>query len=89
VPQGLLAPEPNDDSVGTLDIYSEDGSRIYVMTNEGRLNVTRRYNESTGSSEGIPYRQVNITECVLYNETYSIDYQFVYSSQTREASISD
>jgi hypothetical protein len=89
VPQGLLAPEPNDDSVETLDMYSEDGSRIYVMTNEGHWNVTRRYNESTSSGEGTPYRQVNITECVLYNATYSIDYHFAYPSQTREASISD
>jgi hypothetical protein len=89
VPQGLLAPEPTDASVKTLDMYSKDGSRIYVMTNEGNWDVTRRYNESTDSTEGTPYRQVNITECILYNATYSIDYHFAYPSQTREASVSD
>lgn len=80
-----LDPEPQEGSIESLDSYSTDGARLYVMTNEGSWNVTRTYNGATLT----PYRQVNITECMLFNATYSVDYHFAYPSQSREASVSN
>ena len=56
------------------------------MTNKGFWNVSRTYNGTAGKGS---YRQVNVTQCVLYNATYSVDYQFAYPEQSMKASISD
>jgi hypothetical protein len=69
-----------------LDISSDEISGLYVMTNKGFWNVSRTYNGTAGKGS---YRQVNVTQCVLYNATYSVDYQFAYPEQSMKASISD
>ena len=74
-----------DGFITFLDSTSEDAARLYVMTNEGGWNVTRTYNGSSYSRR----RQVNITECLLYNATYRVDYRFEYPSQTQNAEGSD
>lgn len=78
-------------SVAALDTISSDGARIYVMNNQGNWNVTRTYDSHIaldGSQQTKTHRQVNVTECVLFNATYSVDYQFAYPDQTRQASVS-
>lgn len=85
VPQGLLAGEPTDGSDETLDTYSRNGARIFILTNEGTWNVTRTYN----GSDTPPYQQVNITECRLFNASYSVDYDFAYPNRTQQASVAD
>ena len=84
VPTLSLDPLPSEDATASLDLASEDAARIFVLTNEGDWNVTRTYNGSSHRR----YRQVNVTECLLYNATYDVDYRFQYPSQTRNASVS-
>ncbi|GAB7332768.1 hypothetical protein MBLNU13_g04501t3 [Cladosporium sp. NU13] len=48
-------------------------------------NVTRTYN----GTDSWRYRQVNVTKCLLYNASYSVDYRFEYPSQSQYASVSD
>jgi hypothetical protein len=87
VPTYSLEIGPSDETTESqsLDLASEDVARIYVLTNEGNWNVTRTYN----GSDYPRYTQVNVTECLLYNATYSVDYRFAYPFQTRNASVSD
>ncbi|KAF2019622.1 hypothetical protein BU24DRAFT_448077 [Aaosphaeria arxii CBS 175.79] len=88
--QGLTAASASSRSTATLDTKSKDGARLYIMTNEGTWSVTRRYNVSTSSTAAnTRYRQVNVTECVLFNATYSVDYNFTYPSQNISASVSN
>ena len=84
----LLETPPEDEVIRFPGTRPEDArlySRVYVMTNEGSWNVTRTYN----GTESLRYRQVNVTECLLYNASYSVDFRFEYPSQTRNASVSD
>lgn len=85
VPLSSLDPGPSEDSTASLGLASEDAARIFVLTNEGDWHVTRTYN----GSDDRRYRQVNVTECLLYNATYDVDYRFQYPSQTRNASVSN
>jgi hypothetical protein len=91
VPTFSLESRPSEVS---LDYASEDAARIFIMTNEGSWNVTRTYKSPwnfTGTYKGPThqlYRQVNVTECLLYNVTYDVDYRFAYPSQTRNVSVS-
>jgi len=85
VPLSSLDTGPSEDSTASLDLASEDAARIFVLTNEGDWHVTRTYN----GSDDRRYRQVNVTECLLYNATYDVDYRFQYPSQTRNASVSN
>lgn len=84
----LLETPPEDEAIrfpGTSPKDARLYSRVYVMTNEGSWNVTRTYN----GTEHRRYRQVNVTECFLYNASYSVDYRFEYPSQSQYASVSD
>ena len=84
----LLETPPEDEVIRFPGTRPEDArlySRVYVMTNEGSWNVTRTYN----GTASLRYRQVNVTECLLYNASYSVDFRFEYPSQTRNASVSD
>lgn len=68
----------------TLDKTSSDGARIYIMTNTGHTpyrNIT--------SPSGYATFLVNLTECVLYNATYQVSFDFAFPYQTRQVSISD
>lgn len=67
----------------SLDYTSRDASRIFVMTNTGFWNKTR-----VDIRKVYPPRQVNVTECLLFNASYSVDFTFQYPNQTREVSIS-
>ena len=83
-----LETPPEDEAIRFPGTSPEDTrlySRVYVMTNEGAWNVTRTYN----GTDSPLYRQVNVTECLLYNASYSVDYRFEYPSQTQHASVSD
>ena len=84
----LVETAPEDEAIRFPGTSPEDAalySRVYVMTNEGSWNVTRTYN----GTESLRYRQVNVTECLLYNATYNVDYRFEYPIQTQHASVSD
>ncbi|KAM0690751.1 hypothetical protein Q7P36_009520 [Cladosporium allicinum] len=56
-----------------LDTNSTDGARLFVMTNTGNWSET-----ITATLRGVPYhhRKVNVTECLLYNATYSVNFDF-------------
>lgn len=71
-------------SVLTLDYKSRDVSRIFVLTNTGFWNKTR-----TDIRKHYPPRQVNVTECSLFNASYSVHYTFQYPNQTRRVSIDE
>lgn len=64
----------------TLDVTSPDAARLFVMTSTGNWNETL-----SADSNGMPYqyRKVNVTECQLYNATYSVDFVFNYPDQSR------
>lgn len=71
-------------SVQTLDYKSRDVSRIFVLTNIGFWNKTR-----TDIRKHYPPREVNVTECSLFNASYSMHYTFQYPNQTRKVSIDE
>ncbi|PVH94144.1 hypothetical protein DM02DRAFT_693815 [Periconia macrospinosa] len=64
----------------TLDYNSRDGARLFVMTNLVDTNVY--VNQTTGAT------LVNVTECVLYNATYDVDFTFQSFKQTHQMNIS-
>lgn len=68
----------------TIDTTSTDAARLFIMTNLGNWNKTLNV-----STKGYPqqFTQVNVTECLLYNATYSIDFTFQYPSQRRKVHI--
>jgi len=70
----------------TLDMASPDAARLFVMTNTGNWSETL-----SADSNGMPYqyRKVNVTECLLYNATYSVDFVFNYPGQSRDVRIMD
>jgi hypothetical protein len=81
----------------TLDQRSLDVARIFVMTNIGYWNVSIVTESPYGT---IPYingsdlpaletRQINVTECHLYNATYDVDFGFQYPDQTYNISVSE
>lgn len=68
--------------------YSEDedeGLRIFVMTNDP-------YTDSNDTvsilwhNRTLTFAKVNVTECVLYNASYGVDYDFRYPQQTSNIS---
>jgi len=68
----------------TLDMTSADAARLFVMTNTGN------WSETLGAdSNGMPYqyRKVNVTECLLYNATYSVHFAFKFPGQSRDLRI--
>jgi hypothetical protein len=75
-----------ENGAGTLDITSTDAARLFVLTNTGNWSETL-----SADSNGMPYqfRKVNVTECLLYNATYSVDFIFEHSGQSRELQIAD
>lgn len=68
----------------TLDYISTDAARIFIMTNTGTWDKTDMH-----SDERYPPRQVNVTECLLYNATYSVDFNFEFPAQSRSVRISE
>lgn len=80
---------------GTLQDYLEHGQQEYRLSmskEEARLTIVttigtwdRYYNYSSPFS---PAREVNVTECVLHNVTYSVDFEFNYPNQSHKVSIS-
>jgi hypothetical protein len=82
VPSGIFY----ENGAGTLDITSTDAARLFVLTNTGNWSETL-----SADSNGMPYqfRKVNVTECLLYNATYSVDFIFEHSGQSRELQIAD
>jgi hypothetical protein len=68
----------------TLDYVSTDAARIFVMSNTGTWDKTDMH-----ADEDYPPRQVNVTECLLYNATYSVDFDFKFPDQSRRVQISD
>jgi hypothetical protein len=82
----LLRVMNKTEEAATLDMTSTDAARLFVMTSTGNWTKTLDAN-SNGISYS--YRQVNVTECLLYNATYSVDFKFQYPVQTRELQITD
>jgi hypothetical protein len=76
----------HEKGAGTLDMTSADAARLFVMTNTGNWSETL-----SADSNGMPYkyRKVNVTECLLYNATYSLDFVFNYPGQSRDLQIVD
>jgi hypothetical protein len=72
----------NREEAATLDMTSSDAARLFVMTNTGNWTKAR-------SSTSYVYRQVNVTKCLLYNATYSVDFTFEYPSQTLKPQITN
>jgi hypothetical protein len=70
----------------TLDMTSTDAARLFVMTNTGHWSKTRN---CTRGEFTFQYTQVNVTECLLYNATYSVEFIFEYPGQRRELQITD
>lgn len=85
-----------ESSYKTLDRMSKDVPRLFVMSNFGRWDVVRLMpvNYSTTLTNGsestyLERRQVNVTECQLYNATYEVEFSFQYPYQTRNVSFSN
>ena len=57
----------------TLDYQSQDAARLFIMSNIGVWNKVM---------------QVNVTECLLYNATYDVDFVFQYPQQSSYTVIS-
>lgn len=73
---------------------SDEEARIVVLTNTGTWDRRRNWTDELqpgGSMGGLKgsSRQVNVTECVLHNATYTIDFSFQYPNETRKVAISD
>jgi hypothetical protein len=62
----------------TLDKSSSDAARIFVMTNFAAMNP-----EDNGDT------RVNVTECLLYNASYNVGFDFQYPNQTVQISVLD
>lgn len=71
----------------TLDSQSQDAARIFIMSNTGYYGKTIQVPSNYGPST-IPVTEVNITECLLYNATYDVDFAFNYPQQTSHTIIS-
>lgn len=56
------------------------------MTNMGNRSKTRQYPVNGGTYER---RQVNVTECILHNASYEVDFELEYPRQSREVRIAD
>jgi hypothetical protein len=82
----LLRVMNKTEEAATLDMTSTDAARLFVMTSTG--NWTKTLN-ATSNGISYSYRQVNVTECLLYNASYNVDYKFEYPAQTRELQITD
>jgi hypothetical protein len=65
---------------GTLDYDSRDGARVFIMTNFVDSDII--VNTTTRA------KQVNVTECVLFNATYDVDFTFQSLQQTHNMNIS-
>ena len=84
--------QPTYQSLGS----SGNVARLFVMSNFGNWSVTRVTGEvgySTTLSNGsdstyLEQRQVNVTDCQLYNATYEVDFAFQYPDQSRNVSFS-
>lgn len=57
-----------------LDYQSTDAARVFVMTNKGQ----RAWDNFLETDEPVIFwkRIVNVTECLLYNASYSVDFIF-------------
>lgn len=95
----MLGPKPDnkDQDLGTdlvfgyvLDSWSEDAARIFIMTNNGDDNITvgDRTNDTKFDPSELSLPLVNLTECLLYNATYDVDFSFRFPRQSRQVSIS-
>lgn len=67
----------------THDSSSPDAARLFVMTNIGNWD---RYLESD-EPQVLWRRIVNVTECMLFNASYSVDFKFHDGIQTQEVNI--
>lgn len=76
----------NEDGAETLDYTSIDAARVFVMTNTGNWT---KIQESVSNGMTYEHRQVNITECILHNASYEVDFEFEYPRQSREVQITD
>lgn len=98
VGSGLNSTLATQPSPQTLDYYSLDAARIWVMTNIDYWNESVHtpfpdspppmYQNDTYWRDYYTFMKVNVTECQLYNASYSVDFQFQYPNQTRQVSIS-
>lgn len=69
-----------DDIEGRHDEARQDGATIYIMSNTDPSDIV--VNATLGRTK------VNVTECVLYNATYDVDFTFQFPQQTRHVNIS-
>jgi hypothetical protein len=61
-----------------------NAARIFVMT-----NIDQSSAPTIGRGpDGFVHSRVNVTECLLYNVTYDVDFTFRYPNQTHRARIS-
>jgi hypothetical protein len=71
-------------SDATLDILSENGSRIIVVSDEG--DSTTSWNFKDGRTNYTAMER-NVVECILHNASYSVRTVFRYPQQSDEVSI--
>jgi len=71
---------------GTLDMTSTDAARLFVMTNTGTWSETLN---AAMSGQSYSWRRVNVTECLLRNASYSVDFVFNYPGQSRDIRITN
>ncbi|KAF2462933.1 uncharacterized protein BDR25DRAFT_320387 [Lindgomyces ingoldianus] len=68
----------------TLDYVSRDGARIFIMSNVPPASFWEVFTEDIDS----PRYRVNVTECLLFNATYDVDFNFQYPQHTHRVNIS-
>lgn len=69
----------------TLDLNSPDASRITIVTNTGNWSRGYEYDHQlTGKQYAL---QANVTECDLYNASYSVNSTFRYPNQSHDIGI--
>lgn len=81
---GWSSVSPSRSQPNTVDGSSEDVARLYVMSNNGRWKKTRTQSDTST----LEYTQVNVTECLLYNATYGVDFSFQFPLQSHTVNIS-
>lgn len=75
-----------EDLLTTLDIQSENGSRIMIVSDEGNSSTSWNFTSATDRSNHTAQER-NVVECILHNATYSVRSVFRYPRQSDEVLI--
>lgn len=72
-------------TTNSIRMNRADGARLMVATNFGRGESLM----DTETGDNLNVIRVNVTECVLYNATYDVDFRFQYPNQTLSLRITE